>query len=305
MLNKIYAYIKENLWFFISLIIILFLFNFELPYYVETPGGFISLNDRIKVDDNYKFEGDYGLAYVSMLKGTLPFLGISYLNKDWDIVEKNKVMYEDENLNTMNERERYYLNEALANAKIVAYRYANKDVNIKDTKFFITYLNNDNTELKLLDCIKEVNGISINSLEDIRNIINNTNQSSISLKVIRNNKEIDVNSSLIDKDGVKFLGIIVTPNYELDINPNIDINMKNNESGSSGGLMLALGIYSKITNNDLTKGDKIIGTGTIDINGNVGEIGGVKYKLIGAVNNKAKVFLCPKINYDEAINIAK
>ena len=68
---------------------------------------------------------------------------------------------------------------------------------------------------------------------------------------------------------------------------------------------MALSIYDNLVSDDLTKGDKIIGTGTIDIDGNVGEIGGVKYKLIGAVNSKAKVFLCPKDNYEEAISIAR
>ena len=47
------------------------------------------------------------------------------------------------------------------------------------------------------------------------------------------------------------------------------------------------------------------GTGTISSDGLVGEIGGVKYKLMGAVKKKADVFLCPKDNYDEAIRLVK
>ena len=35
------------------------------------------------------------------------------------------------------------------------------------------------------------------------------------------------------------------------------------------------------------------------------EIGGVKYKLIGAVRNKADVFICPEENYKEAKKLAK
>ena len=53
---------------------------------------------------------------------------------------------------------------------------------------------------------------------------------------------------------------------------------------------------------DLKKGRKIVGTGTIDANGNVGEIGGVKYKVLGASREKADIFFCPKENYEEAIN---
>ena len=68
---------------------------------------------------------------------------------------------------------------------------------------------------------------------------------------------------------------------------------------------MSLTIYNKLTEEDITKGKKIVGTGTIDISGNVGEIGGVKYKLIGAVKNKAEVFICPVENYQEAFNVAK
>ena len=39
--------------------------------------------------------------------------------------------------------------------------------------------------------------------------------------------------------------------------------------------------------------------------GNVGDIGGVKFKLMGAVNNKADIFLVPEENYEEAIKVKK
>ncbi len=70
--------------------------------------------------------------------------------------------------------------------------------------------------------------------------------------------------------------------------------------------MMALTTYSYLTNEDLTKGRTVVGTGTIDIDGNVGSIGGVKYKLIGAVKKKADIFLVPNgENYEEAIKIKK
>ena len=67
--------------------------------------------------------------------------------------------------------------------------------------------------------------------------------------------------------------------------------------------MLTLTIYSHLNEIDLTDGKTIVGTGTIDADGNVGEISGVKYKLIGAVNNDAEVFLVPEGNYEEARQI--
>ena len=67
--------------------------------------------------------------------------------------------------------------------------------------------------------------------------------------------------------------------------------------------MMSLTIYNQLTEEDLTKGKKIVGTGTIDIEGNVGEIAGVKYKLIGAVKKKAEIFICTEENYEEAVKI--
>lgn len=67
--------------------------------------------------------------------------------------------------------------------------------------------------------------------------------------------------------------------------------------------MFTLSIYNKLVDEDITKNRKVVGTGTIDLNGNVGEIGGVKYKLKGAVKSKADIFICPYENYDEAINL--
>ena len=70
--------------------------------------------------------------------------------------------------------------------------------------------------------------------------------------------------------------------------------------------MLTLAIYNNLVAKDITNGKKIVGTGTIDDNGNVGSIGGVKYKLNGAVRSKADIFLVPSgENYEEAVKEAK
>ena len=69
--------------------------------------------------------------------------------------------------------------------------------------------------------------------------------------------------------------------------------------------MTSLEVYNLITKKDITKGRKVMGTGTIDLNGNVGEIGGIKYKLLGASKNGADIFLCPKENLKEALVVKK
>ncbi|KQX53940.1 MULTISPECIES: PDZ domain-containing protein [unclassified Streptomyces] len=75
----------------------------------------------------------------------------------------------------------------------------------------------------------------------------------------------------------------------------IDINLAD-VGGPSAGLMFALGIVDKLTPDSLTGGRFIAGTGTIDDAGEVGPIGGIEMKLVGARNAGAEYFLTPADN---------
>ena len=64
-----------------------------------------------------------------------------------------------------------------------------------------------------------------------------------------------------------------------------------------------LEIYNELISEDITKGRKIVGTGTINMDGTVGSISGVEYKLKGAVKRHADIFFVPRDNYEAAINL--
>jgi PDZ domain-containing protein len=81
----------------------------------------------------------------------------------------------------------------------------------------------------------------------------------------------------------------------------VGLNLDQNIGGPSGGLMFALGIYDVLTPGSLTGGKAIAGTGEIDAQGNVGEIGGIQQKLVGAQDDGAKLFLVPAANCAEAL----
>ena len=80
-------------------------------------------------------------------------------------------------------------------------------------------------------------------------------------------------------------------------------NAKKNELGPSGGLMMALYVYNALTEEDITQGKDLYGTGTIELDGTVGEIDGIKYKLLGAYKKGAKYFIVPESNYEESIKV--
>ncbi|CCG04866.1 PDZ domain-containing protein [Blastococcus saxobsidens] len=71
--------------------------------------------------------------------------------------------------------------------------------------------------------------------------------------------------------------------------------------GPSAGLMLTLGILDLVGEEDLTGGAVVAGTGTIDLEGNVGPIGGVPLKMLAARDIGAELFLVPADNCAEAV----
>ena len=302
--KEIKKILKENYKFFIAFFIVLFLFTFKLPFYISKTGGVIDLEKRIKTKNNYKYNGKLYMSYVTNINGTIPNLIFAMLNKNWDIESSKK---EDGNGTAAETlfRNRTALLESIDNAKITAYKYADKVVEIKKQNIYVTYIYEEaNTDLKVGDIIKKINNKDIISKKDISSYLNTLKVGDeVKITVIRDKKKIKKYAKVIEINKKKILGIMCHTNYELKTNPEIKIDFKSDESGPSGGLMLTLAIYSKLNELDITKGRKVAGTGTIDEEGNVGEISGVKYKLAGAVKNRVEIFLVPNgKNYEEAIN---
>jgi PDZ domain-containing protein len=73
--------------------------------------------------------------------------------------------------------------------------------------------------------------------------------------------------------------------------------------GPSAGLMMALTLYDLLTPGDLAGGRKVAGTGTIDLEGRVGPIGGLAMKVKAAERMGAEVFLYPEENHEEAVSL--
>lgn len=64
--------------------------------------------------------------------------------------------------------------------------------------------------------------------------------------------------------------------------------------GPSAGFMFALEIYGQLLPEDVTKGYTIAGTGTIEPDGRIGVIGGIRHKVAAADREGADLFFAPK-----------
>lgn len=296
--------IKDNYKFLVALIIILIIFWLPLPYYIDAPGGLNNLNKKVNVN-NKKINGSYNLTYVSEYKASIPLIIYSWFNKDYDIYKKKDVLLDNENDSEYYKRDRLFLEESISNAVISAYNLSGKKVNITNNFLYVGYILDGKTNnLKVGDEIISINGIKVNTKEEVNKLLSKMDESDkVDIKVKNNNKEYNRYAYLKKENNKIIIGIIPIEVYDYSVNPKVSIKTDKNESGASGGLMLSLTIYDLITNKDIARNRVIAGTGTIDINGTVGEIGGVKYKIKGAVKDNADIFFVPKDNYNEAKKI--
>ena len=67
--------------------------------------------------------------------------------------------------------------------------------------------------------------------------------------------------------------------------------------GPSAGLAFALGVMEKVDTKDLTGGHRVAATGTMSVDGTVGDVGGVAQKTVAVERAGASVFFVPSIEY--------
>ncbi len=105
-----------------------------------------------------------------------------------------------------------------------------------------------------------------------------------------------------DDPSVPYVGVLLTTRLELPVDVTIDAGVI---GGPSAGMMFALSIVELLEPEDLTAGRVVAGTGTLDRDGLVGAVGGVRQKVAGATaptdgTDPASVFLVPRGNLDDA-----
>jgi PDZ domain-containing protein len=154
--------------------------------------------------------------------------------------------------------------------------------------------------LQVGDVIRSVGGVAIVGGDELRAELQKVTPGKPAPMVVRRGGK-DVALSPLTKrgtNGVTVLGVIVDPVFEFPFQVKIQIE---NVGGPSAGAMFALGIIDKLTPGPLTGGRTVAGTGTIDPDGVIGPIGGIRQKLIGARESGATVFLAPADNCSEVV----
>ena len=297
--------IKEEYKFIIFMILFIIVLEYPLDYYIVMGGGIKDAATRIEVEDKNKSEGSFNISYVSQVDATILFYGVSYLIPTWERESVDLYKYtEEEDIKDIQFRSDLDLLAANGNATYWAYTLANKEVEETSSKMYviITYQEDYPTELKVGDEIQNIDGQEFQTVYDYSEYIQTKEVGeTVSIQVIRDQKEMTVSSKIYESNDRKILGIGLQVVKEYKTNPEVSIHFAKNESGPSGGLITTLEIYNQLTDQDITQGYTIAGTGTIEEDGTIGQIGGIEHKILGAASAKADIFLSPGgDNYKDA-----
>lgn len=156
--------------------------------------------------------------------------------------------------------------------------------------------------LQQSDVITSVDGTAVTSVEAIRSKVQDAAGAAVTIGYERSGipGSVQVTPQEADVDGQMqyLLGVGLMISFDLPVDVKIQLN---DVGGPSAGMMFALGIIDKMSPGDLTGGEHFAGTGTIDADGNVGPIGGIRQKLYGARDAGATFFLAPESNCNEVV----
>lgn len=297
---------KEVISFFLPIIITICLL-IPVPYYIKIGGGTIKIDDKIEINSSYDGDGSLEALYVKEARGTVITYLLSYVIPSFEKEKIEEVTLENEDEEDYKYRETLYFTSSLDAATKVAFESAGKKVEVSSSKFLVLYIDKlAKTNLEVSDEIISVDGNKVNNYEEMSKFISGKKiGDKVNILVKRDSKEVDTVSTLVDVEGSPKLGIVLSNEVKYKSDPEVDFKFNGKQAGPSGGLMISLSIYNKLVKEDITGGKKIVGTGTIDTLGNVGEIGGVKHKLMAADRKNADIVLIPKGNYKEAKKISE
>ena len=106
-----------------------------------------------------------------------------------------------------------------------------------------------------------------------------------------------------DEPGAPLLGVSLEDRPDFDFPIDVDID-SDRVGGPSAGLAFTLAILDRLTPGKLTGDGKVAVTGTINLDGSVGPVGGVRQKTEAAIREGAKVFIVPSDEYRDAKDAA-
>lgn len=310
---KTKQWFKEYKWLlsgFLILLLILGALFIPLPYYIEMPGGAYDIRQVLTVNDKEDDkDGSYNFVAVTQMRATAAGLLYAYLTPFTDIETKEETTgdYTEEEYYRMNQ---FYMETSQNAAIYQALTMAGKDVSLDYKGVYVLDLAQNSTFkniLSLADTVTGVNGQTFTSSQDLIKFVADLDLgANVTVQYISDGQKKEGQGQIIQLDnGKNGIGISLVDHTEVNNNEKISFDTTG-VGGPSAGLMFTIAIYDQLSDEDLRKGRDVAGTGTIEMDGSVGEIGGVDKKVVSAAKAGATIFFAPAgDNYKDAVKAVK
>jgi len=287
--------------------------QWKLPYYAVAPGPVEEVADLISIGDVpvYDTNGDLYLLTVGLREVNVFEFIEADLDPKVDLWGSEWVRPRGTTQEQVTRSNLEAMNQSIDTAVYVA---------LTRLGYHVTFTGEGITILEVVpgspadgvlqvgDVITQVAGRSVFTTDDASNEIRSHEVGDvISLVGTRNGEPLNVSVTLArhpDLEGTPMVGVVLDT-VNLDLNLPIDLQVDSrNIGGPSAGMMYALTVLDLLTEEDLLKGHRIAGTGTISFDETVGAIGGVRQKVYAARSVGAEYVLVPTGNYEEALTAA-
>jgi Lon-like protease len=156
-------------------------------------------------------------------------------------------------------------------------------------------------KLKTGDAIDAVDGTPVANVEQFTAVLKKTQPGQVvTIDFRRKNEPAGVTQITLGANKDRDYGFMGVAVLDAPWAPFVvDFNLAN-VGGPSAGLMFSLAVVDKLTTGELAGSIFVAGTGTISMDGKVGQIGGIAHKMVAARSAGATVFLVPAKNCYEA-----
>lgn len=315
-------------WWIISTITVLFLlFSLFVPlnnYYVELPGGSFPTTDVISVNDQTDEEpGAYNFVAVAQTKATLALLLYAQLNDFAKIqtAEEATGNYSDADYMRINQ---FFMETSQNTAIYQGLTLAGKEASLDYMGVYVLDVSEDSSfkgVLNIADTVTAVNGQTFDNSADLISYVQGLDlDAKVEVTYTSDDQSKTASGKIIKlSNGKNGIGIGLTDHTEVKSDTSVEFKL-DSVGGPSAGLMFTLAIYDQVSDQDLKKGRQIAGTGTINQDGTVGDIGGAYLKVKAAADEGADIFFVPnnpvsdevkkadpeaKTNYQEAQEAAE
>ena len=278
---------------------------FRLPYYVESPGGATDVRHVLTVNEEIDSQdGSYNFTYVSVQQATVLQLVRAFFDPHSDIRTAEE-MTGGANSQEYFRIAQFYMETSQNMAKYQGLTLAGKDVEMDFFGLYVLALAENSTfkeVLNIADTVVSINGKTFESSPELIEYVSSLELGSpVTVGYVSNKQELSADGKIIKLvNGKNGIGITLVDHTEVTSQVPIDFQTEN-IGGPSAGLMFTLAIYTQLAEPDLRDGRMIAGTGTIEKNGKVGDIGGADKKVLSAAQAGATVFFVPNNPVDEAI----